>query len=496
CGILFQAYGDIFSFCIYFCLVGLTLILLSYHPKIALRYKWNFLFGTGFFLLLFTVGVFAQQQTEAKQEWDIPSDIHLYEGLLIDEPLPKPKTIQCKLKIINSEEEIIDQVFNKKAIIYLPQNEASHELNLGDKLLFYGKLEESPPFLKKQSFASSGFVNQEDWIKKDSESAFSISIKALQIRRFFLNKLQKIIPDKNNYSLAAALMFGYKYDLDKDLRQSFANIGAGHILAVSGLHFSIVFGMFYFFLSFLGNSFRGRIIKNTIILPLIWGFAFLTGLSPSVIRAASMISIWSIGNMFFYRGFTLNTIAVSAFFMLLLQPEYLFDVGFQLSFSAVISIVLFNSYIQKLYETKNRIINYAWNLTSVSFSAQIGVLPLSLYYFNQIPIVFLITNWLLIPLVTILLFLLIFCLLLSYLWSNVFFINVILNKILSFFLSIVSFLDHLPYRSIDNIQITILETGLSYIVIACIIFFFLKKRILYLYPVIIIVMFLLIYYLC
>ena len=495
-GILIQNYFDIASYFLVFLLLGLLLISLSFVPKITGKYKFRFLFGLGLFFLLFSTGIFIQNKSSEKVKWIEKPSVYLYEGLLIDEPTSKPKTIQCKVKIVNSENTIIKQVINKKVVIYVPKDSISSQLKVGDRLLFYGKLEKSPLYLERKSFAASGFVRTNHWIQIEKKSYFSLKLKALSARRTLLNQLKKIIPDEKQYSLAVALMFGYKQDLDNDLRQSFANIGAGHILAVSGMHFSIIFGMFYLLLSFTGNTFKGKIIKQLILFPMIWGYAFVTGLPPSVIRAALMMNIWSLGDLFFNRSFTLNTLAISAFFMLLYEPFYLFDVGFQLSYSAVLSIVVVNPYLSKLYKSKNRIISYFWNLSSVSITAQIGVLPLSIYYFNQIPLIFLMTNYFLVPLVTIILCLIPFNLLFFSLLGESWIIAYPLNKILAFFLNIVDYLDRLPNRNIDNLSITLFEMFLLYAFFINLILLFLRKRIIYIYLLIIVVLFHLNYYLC
>ena len=495
-GILIQVYFNLTSYFLFFPLLGLLLILLSFITKIAGKYKFRFLFGLGLFFLLFSTGIFIQDKSSEKVKWTDKTDVYLYEGLLIEEPILKPKTIQCKLKIINSENTIFKQAINKKVVIYVPIDSISRQLKVGDRLLFYGKLEKSPLFLERKSFAASGFVRMNHWIQIENNSSISLKIKSLSVRRSLLNQLKKIIPDEKQYSLAVALMFGYKQDLDNDLRQSFANIGAGHILAVSGMHFSIIFGMFYFLLSFTGNTFKGKIIKQLILFPMIWGYAFVTGLPPSVIRAALMMNIWSLGDLFFNRSFTLNTLAISAFFMLLYEPFYLFDVGFQLSYSAVFSIVLLNPYLVKLYKSRNRIISYFWNLSCVSITAQIGVLPLSIYYFNQIPLIFLITNYFLVPLVTIILCLIPFNLLFFALLGEFWIVAYPLNKILAFFLNIVDYLDRLPNRNIDNLSITLFELFLLYGFLISLIFLLLRKRIIYIYLLVIIVLLQLNYYLC
>jgi competence protein ComEC len=496
-GIVFQSYWNVVSFAVFLSVVAVLLIDFSFISSIKKQYEFRFSFGLGFSLLLFSLAVFLTKLSWEKSDWNIDSAVYLYKARVIDETVLKPKTYLCKVEIVSAEESIYKEVVHKKAMIYLPIDSLSASIVAGDYLLFHGNLEHSMPYSKKQSVAAMGFVRKNNWKLDESEKRYSsIRIIGLQVRRILLNRLEKIIPNQDSYAISIALMFGYKGEMDKTLRQSFANIGAGHVLAVSGLHFSILFGMLYSLLAFLGNSPRSKLIIQLIMQPLIWGFAFITGFSPSVLRAATMMSIWGIGNAFFRKAFTLNTLAIAAFFMLFYNPLYLFDIGFQLSFTAVLFIVLLNPYLLRLYETRNPIIKYGWDLCCVSTSAQIGVLPISIYYFNQFPFIFLLTNLLIIPLVTILLLLIPVSLLLNFLWGAASFLTYPLNKVLDFILLTVKFLDEIPYGSLNAIQIDLGEVFFLFLMIVCTILLFIKKKIVYFYLLLIFAGVQVFYYLC
>jgi competence protein ComEC len=497
-GIVFQFHKDI-SFPVIFSLVFISLlfILLSYFPRLNKQYNFRFLFGFGLSVLLVASAVFLTKISWKKSEWKIDTATHLYKGQLLDEPVLKPKTYQCKIRIVAAEETVYKQVADKKVVVYIPIDSLSRRLVAGETLSFYGQLEQSPSYLRKQSFAATGFIRKDNWVmEQNANQSFSILLSALSVRRDLLARLQEIIPDHSSYAVAAALMFGYRDEIDKDLQQAFINIGAAHILAISGSHFSVLFGMLYFMLSFIGNSRKGKLIKQLILFPLIWGFAFLTGFSPSVIRAALMLSIWGIGDAFFYKSFTLNTVAITAFFMLLFNPLYLFDVGFQLSFLAVVSIILVNPRLVKVYKSRNPMIQYTWELCCVSVSAQIGVLPVSIYYFHQIPVIFLATNICLIPLSAILLFLIPVSLLFHALLGAFPLILFPLNKTLDFFISITRTLDELPYANIRSVAMDVWGMTALFLAMTLVAFLFLKKRVVYLYLLLILGLFQVIYYLC
>ncbi|GHT73840.1 hypothetical protein AGMMS50262_05650 [Bacteroidia bacterium] len=434
-GIILQTQTDIAVWFLPVSTVAVVVLFLSFLPKINRIYDFRYLFGLGLALLTIVSGAFLTQQAWEKSDWSPGLETDFYKGCVMEEPVRKPKTYRCKVRITSAE---------KTVYIYLPIDSLSEQLVAGDYLVFYADFQSPLPYLRKQSISATAFVRQSDWqLEKEQKTSFSVLLQALSVRRMLLKHLQIIVPDPDAYSLAAALMFGYRDSIDEDLRQAFNRIGAAHILAISGTHFSILFGMLYGLLSFIGNSRRGKFFKHLLLLPLIWGFAFLTGFSPSVIRAALMMSIWIAGDLFSYHSFSLNTVAVAAFFMLLFNPLYLFDAGFQLSFSAVIAIILFYLPLAKIYESRNPLIKYLWELIAVSIAAQTGVLPLTLYYFRRFPVLFLITNLLLIPLTTILLLLIPFSLLLYFIFGEWTIMMWPLNQTLELFIGIVRELDRI-----------------------------------------------------
>ncbi|GHV57509.1 hypothetical protein FACS1894182_06520 [Bacteroidia bacterium] len=483
-GIIVQSYRNVPVTIIYVVAVAAIVCLtLSFIPKLKRQYRFRFLFGTGLACGIFIAAVLITKASRKQPEWNLPAESYLYKAIIIDEPTNKPKTRMYKIRITAAEPAIHAAAAGKKALIYLPKDSLSQTLVAGDGLLFYGNLESTPPYLKKQSVAARGFIHKNRWtVQNDSCPRFSIRLKALAVRRILLHRLQQMIPDPNSYAIAAALVFGYRNEMDETLMQSFRNIGAAHILAISGTHFAILFGMLHFALSlFISNSRNGRRLKQGIALPLAWAFAFLTGFSPSVVRAVLMLTIWGTGEIFSYRAFTLNTVAVTAFFMLLFNPFYLFDIGFQLSFMAVISIILLNPYLIKLYESRNPALRYIWDLTCVSISAQAGVLPLSVYYFHQFPVIFLLTNICILPMTSILLFLVPASLCMHYLFSGAHWLLYPLNQALDVFISIIKGLDHFSYSAINNLDINELDTLVLFLAILVISCLFIKKRVVYLY---------------
>jgi len=471
-GIILQAQADCPpTFYIGMFVVAALLCICAFLPAFKQNYDYRFLFGVGLALGMTASAAYLTQQAYAQADWNLEPTPNSYHGQIIEEPVHRPKTYLCKL-----------QLQNKKVILYLPIDSCSASLVAGDHLKFTATLEATAEgYQRNHAVAAIGFVRAGHW-QKDSLASqrFSLPLKALSVRRVLLVCLRTIVPDTQACAIASALMFGYRNDLDNNLVASFRNIGAAHILAISGTHFAIVFGMLYALLSFWGNSRRGRLVRQLMLLPLVWGFAFLTGFSPSVVRAATMLSIWGIGDMSGHRGFTLNTVAISAFFMLLFNPLYLFDVGFQLSYVAVLSILLIYPHLSVWYRSKNLIIRYLWDLSCVSIAAQIGVLPLSVYYFNQFPRYFLLTNLCLLPLTSALLFFIPLSLLLHAVFGNIAWLMFPLRFLLRLFLYITQSINQLPFTTIDNLFPDVRDVILMFISIALIILFMVKKRAVYL----------------
>lgn len=196
--------------------------------------------------------------------------------------------------------------------------------------------------------------------------------------------------------MLSALTLGDKSHLDKNLKGAYSLTGASHVLAVSGLHVGVVFIFSNFFLGliFIRKFKRWRYVPLLFVL---WGYAFVTGMSPSVVRATIMISMMVVGLMTGRKGVTYNTIAASALLMLIYNPLYITDIGFQLSYTAVFSIVLLQDKISSLLNVKNVFLKKVWDLTAVSIAAQIGTLPITLYYFHQLPLLSCIVSLFVVP---------------------------------------------------------------------------------------------------
>ncbi|MCL1933246.1 MAG: ComEC family competence protein [Candidatus Azobacteroides sp.] len=487
-GIVVQTQKNLFPYWIYCLAFSFLILFLAFFPKIASSYRLRWLFGVGLFLLCASSAGILTHTNRKQSEWSEEEGIRSYRVQLIAEPVRKPRTWMCKVK-----------TGDKTVLIYLPIDSASSSLSPSDWLAIEARFEKAEPInLRRQGIAARAFVSENRWGKIETPPGqhFNLRFYSLKCRRIVLNRLKKILPDEKSFAVAAAISFGYVDELDKDIRQVFAATGSSHILSISGLHFAIIYGALYFLFSFLGNNRRGRMIRQLIILPLLWIFAFFVGLAPSVMRAVIMITLWGIGNAFFFRALTINTVGAAAFFMLLYNPFYLFDVGFQLSFSAVLAILLINPHLISLYHSRNPMINYIWELSCTSTSAQLGTAPLSLYYFHQFPLLYLISNIFAIPFTGILLLLIPLSLLVSFFCGNQPELLFPLQKLLSVFINVLGALAEIPHGVVSDIQLTVKDALNLTLGIVFSFLFIIKKRMIYLCLLFILVVLQVLYYLC
>ena len=235
-------------------------------------------------------------------------------------------------------------------------------------------------------------------------------------------------------------------------------------------------GLLYFL-----NKFKyGNIIKAVLLILFLWFYAVLTGLSPSVMRAATMFSFIIVGKGLHRYTNIYNTLMVSAFLLLLINPYLIVEVGFQLSYLAVIGIVLIFPKIYHLWETDNWLKDKIWAIICISISAQIATFPLALLYFHQFPNYFIFSNLIVIPMVTIIIYLGIGVFLISPLsWLSGILAQV-LNWVIVFLNSCVKFIEQLPYSITQGISISVLETWFIYFMIGCLLTFFMINHVRYL----------------
>jgi competence protein ComEC len=292
-----------------------------------------------------------------------------------------------------------------------------------------------------------------------------------------LSILKKYIPGKKESGVAEALLSGYRDDLDRDLVRSYSNTGVVHIIAISGLHLGMIYGLLLFMLKPFRKIKWMRWAKPVIILAILWGFSLLAGAAASILRSVVMFSFIVIGESLGRRTNMYNTLAASAFCLLVYNPYFLWDVGFQLSYTAVLSIVLFMKPVYKWMYFENKLLSSIWQLNSITLAAQPFTLPIILYYFHQFPNLFLFTNFIAVPLSGFILY----SELLLLIFSSLPWLAPITGKLAAFLISqmngFIERTDRLPYAVTGNLQVSLYQTILLYFTISCLAWWLLQKNI-------------------
>lgn len=251
-------------------------------------------------------------------------------------------------------------------------------------------------YLRKQGIYHQVFIQNSNYKLLD-ERRYSVLGIAYEIRKSIQEALKKHSFKKDQLAILNALLLGQRQEVSKELIDEYSKAGAIHILAISGLHVGIILLIFSSLLKPLERIRRGKIYKAILLIALLWMFAIIAGLSASVVRAVTMFTFVAFGMFINRRNSVMNSLILSAFFLLLIHPLFLFDVGFQLSYLAVFGIVWVQPKLAQLWKPKYKLINKLWQLLTVSIAAQFGILPLSLYYFHQFPGLFMLSNLVIIP---------------------------------------------------------------------------------------------------
>lgn len=295
-----------------------------------------------------------------------------------------------------------------KVNLYWPKSELVASLDYGDILIIKGSPREVEPphnpyefdlrrFLSFRNIYHQHFVRPGEWTLARKSKDQGILYYAHRARNWSVTAIKKFISSPRERAIVTALVLGVTDGLDNELQNAYAASGAMHILAVSGLHVSIIYGILLLFLRPLGKRSGGPWIIAIVSLVLLWGYAFITGLSPSVLRAVAMFSFVAIAKPLNKNTNIYNTLAASAFFLLLYDPLLIMSVGFQLSYLAVLGIVYLQRPLYNLWEAKSPIMNWVWQISCVSIAAQVATISLGLLYFHQFPVYFLLANLFVIP---------------------------------------------------------------------------------------------------
>jgi competence protein ComEC len=403
-----------------------------------------------------------------------------YEAIVRSAPESKAKSWKVQVEIIKVKTDTWQEA-SGNVLIYVSKKSIDQVPWLyGDRLLIKGSPQELNPPANPNEFDFKRFLTFRNTYHQQFLQANQIKfIQAAQrkgfiyyshkVRAWASNVMRNNIPTEQERAIAMALVLGVTEGIDTDLQNAYSASGAMHVLAVSGLHVGIIYGIILLLLRPLKSFAWSRWIIAFISILFLWSFAFVTGLSPSVLRAVTMFSFIALARPLGWRTNIYNTLAASAFVLLIYSPYLIMSVGFQLSYLAVLGIVYLQRPIYNLWEIENRVGDWVWQITCVSIAAQISTFALSMLYFHQFPVYFLMSNLFVIPLSTLILVGGIM-LLVSSAWSSAAFL---IGKILVGLIELLNWLvfktEELPFSLVSGIYLTTFQCWLIILLLAFII---------------------------
>ena len=335
----------------------------------------------------------------------------------IDEPvIEKERSFKADgyVEAVINEDKIIPA--KGKLLVYFSKDPIVKLLHYGDRILINGSLQAiknsgNPGAFNYERYAAfhqtfhNVYLKANDWRLIAGKDVNLFNALIFSIQHYIVETLHKYtMGSSNELGIAEALLIGYKEDLDKDLVQAYSNAGVVHIIAISGLHLGLIYVMLAWILNRLPGIKKSKFIKLVLLLSCLWLFSILTGSSGSVLRSAVMFTFIVIGKNYFKQSSIYNSLAGSAFLLLCYDPFFLWDVGFQLSYLALVGIVALQKPINSIFYIKQKWLRKLWEMLAVTLAAQVATFPACIYYFHQFPNLFFITNLIAVPLSTIILF--------------------------------------------------------------------------------------------
>ncbi len=440
---------------------------------------------TFFFL---AVGFFLTRQ-ENKPGKSLPPGIHC--ATLLEKPVLKSKSYRA--------EGIVTGVFyadsltraSEKIVIYFAGTEKVEALRPGTMILFDRVPEvienrgnpyefDYKGYIARRGIRRQVYLNGDSWRPGGNDPVFRITVYAERTRDYLLGIYRQNGLEGTEYEILSALTLGYTKSMDAEIRQVFSATGAAHVLSVSGLHVGIVYMVFNLFFGFMRRQKATRYLFLFLAVLFLWGFAFITGLSPPVQRSALMFTVVLIGDNLRRPANIYNTLASSASLILVVNPNLLLDVGFQLSYAALLGIVYFQPMLAGIFGLKSKVGIYLWGLTAVSVAAQLTTFPLSSFYFHQFPVYFWLSNFVVIPTSFLFIFLGIFILATSPVSWMCAFLTKMAALVVRWLYHCLQEIEELPGAVLSGFDFTFFSMVISFIILGSAVLFIESKRARYL----------------
>lgn len=482
---------------ILFFLIGAVMSSLILLVSLVLKkHQYRYVSGFVVFIFMLLAGWFlSTEKLKMSDKIDLPED-----ALLIATIQNEPKetensvSVQIAVNAYRMGEEWCTSSGN--AMVYLQKDSISLHLTPGTMISFRptfdsiqnaGNPEEFDyaQYMSYHLIASQTYLKSGTWKIIGRSSEMGVRQYFLKLRNSLLDVYKDIGLEGDEFAVAAALSLGYKDKLQDELKHAYSSSGAMHVLAVSGLHVGIIFMVLQFLLAPMRRVKKLIPLQVLILIISIWFYAALTGLSPSVTRAAVMFSFISGGKLFKQHVNTYNILAASAFVTIFFNPLVLTELGFWLSYLAVLSITLFYKPIYSLILVKNKILDKLWSLVTVSIAAQIGTAPLTVYFFHQFSNYFILTNILVIPIVTIIVYLAMAAFILSFIPILAKILGTVLGFAVGMLNKSVFFIEKIPGAVSSGLFITEFQMCVLFAGIVFLTIFFIGGKRHYIWPALI-----------
>jgi len=459
-----------------FCVLVIVVLFLLRNKKTHFKFTTQVLVGILFTVCFITIGylrTYSYNETRQLHHFSDFKKAKYYYITVEDAVIAKEKFYRCYASVNACKDSGGKfNVSQGNLLLYFKKNAVQTKPLVGNTYLISSNIQ---PILGP---ANPGEFNYKQYLtyhniyyQQFTDSANTITLPitkpsvyswALSLRDASLKIIKQYIPEEKEGGVAQALLLGYKDELDPDIVDAFSRTGTLHVLAVSGLHAGIIYIILSFLTKPLSKYRKGKIIQLVLLIGGIWLYAFVTGLSSSVLRASIMFSTMAIGKSLKYNSNIYNNLFASAFILLIYNPLFIVDVGFQLSYLAVLGIVFIQPLIKNWWLPTNWLTKQIWSLISISFAAQLLTFPIGVFYFHQFPNYFLLSNLLIIPITSIILIGLIALIGLS--WIP--YVGLILGKciwvIIWFNNWLVIKIDELPYSYIKGIHFDFFQMILLY----------------------------------
>ena len=394
--------------------VAVLLLAMSFLTAFLLKHqRHSWFFGTVMACYLFIAGYSLARVHQAEVQKDYFRNVEVeasyYVARVYDYPTERPNSIRTVLELeYQFGDSLPSRPVSGKVMAYFPKSDSAFALHYGDLIAIPAPIREvTPPlnpeefnyrtYLERKGITGQVYLKDEDWIDLQVNNANPIYAFSYRFRDILLASLQRSELSDDEFGVAAAILLGYDDNLADEVRKNYVAAGSMHILCVSGMHVGIIYLLASFLLGFLNRKKWQKSLKQVLLLTLIWFYALIAGLSPSILRASLMISFVIVGEMIHRKGFIINSIAASAFILLCINPNNLFEIGFLLSYAAVMGIVVLQRPIYSWFVIKNKLLDKAWEYTAVALAAQIATIPFTLFYFQQFTTYFWLSNLFLTP---------------------------------------------------------------------------------------------------